>query len=100
MIDAIVLVLVIAGGAFTFIAGLGLVRLPDVLNRMHASTKAGTLGSSLTLAGCAVYFESAAVTVRAVAIVLFLMLTAPIAAHMIGRAAARFRLARERDARE
>lgn len=95
MTEYVILALFVIGGGFAFIAGLGLVRLPDVLNRMHASTKAGTLGSSLTLAGCAVYFNEGGVTVRAVATVLFLMLTAPIAAHMIGRAAARARIARE-----
>lgn len=89
MTETIVALLALAGGGFTFIAGLGVVNLPDILNRMHASTKAGTLGSALTLAGTAVYFAEGSVIARVVAIILFLLMTAPIAAHMIGRAAFR-----------
>ena len=85
----IVSVLAIAGGLFGFFAGLGVLRLPGVLNKMHASTKAGTLGSALTLAAAAVHFGDISVSVRVIASVLFLLLTAPIAAHMIGRAAAK-----------
>lgn len=85
----LVAILAVAGGLFGAFAGLGLIRLRGVLNRMHASTKAGTLGSALTIAAAAVHFGDASVTVRAIATVLFLLLTAPVAAHMIGRAAAR-----------
>lgn len=85
----IVALLAIAGGLFGLFAGLGVLRLPGVLNKMHASTKAGTLGSALTLAAAAVHFGEVGVTVRVIATVLFLLLTAPIAAHMIGRAAAK-----------
>lgn len=85
----IVCLLAISGGLFGLFAGLGILRLPGVLNKMHASTKAGTLGSALTLAAAAVHFGDVSVTVRVIATVLFLLLTAPIAAHMIGRAAAR-----------
>lgn len=74
-------------GAFAVIAGLGTLRLQDVLLRMHASTKAGTLASGLALAAVALHFREAEVTAKAVLAVLFLLLTAPIAAHMIGRAA-------------
>lgn len=81
--------LVVLGGFFCFVAGLGVLRLPDVLIRMHASTKAGTLGAGLILAAVAVYFGDAATITRAIAAILFLLLTAPVAAHMIGRAAFR-----------
>lgn len=89
MIEIIVALLVLGGGAFVLIAAIGIVRLPDLLTRMHASTKAGTLGSLLVLAGLAVFVGSAMVISKVVATVLFLLLTAPIAAHMIGRAHAR-----------
>ena len=78
--------LVLSGAAFAFIASLGILRLPDVLTRMHASTKAGTLGSSLILAAVAAQFGDVSAIVKCVAAVLFLMLTAPLAAHMLGRA--------------
>lgn len=87
MIDYITAAFMLAGGIFALIAGLGLVRLPDVLIRMHASTKAGTLGAGLILGAVAVFFGDAATVTRAVAGIWFLLLTAPVAAHMIGRAA-------------
>lgn len=91
MIEVIAGLLALGGGFFTLVAGMGVYNLSDVLNRMHASTKAGTLGSALALAGAAVYFGDEGIAVRVLATVLFLMLTAPIAAHMIGRAAFRLR---------
>lgn len=79
--------LVVFGSFFMLIAALGVVRLPDLLTRMHAATKAGTLGAGVLLAAVAVLYGDAALTTRVVAGILFLMLTAPIAAHAIGRAA-------------
>jgi len=89
MAEIIMAALILLGGFFCFVAGLGVLRLPDVLIRMHASTKAGTLGSGLILAAVAVYFADTATITRAVATILFLLITAPVAAHMIGRAAFR-----------
>ena len=89
MIEIVVAAFLLLGGFFALIAAIGVLRLPDVLTRMHASTKAGTLGSSLILIGCAIFKADAEITVRVIAIILFLMLTAPIGAHMLGRAAAR-----------
>ncbi len=80
---------VLLGGFFCFVAGLGVLRLPDVLIRMHASTKAGTLGSGLILVAVAIFFADTATITRAVATILFLLGTAPVAAHMMGRAAFR-----------
>ena len=80
-------IICLLGGAFAVIAGVGTLRLQDVLIRMHASTKAGTLASGLVLAAVALHFRDAEVTSKAVIAVLFLVLTAPIAAHMLGRAA-------------
>ncbi|MFY9209531.1 MAG: monovalent cation/H(+) antiporter subunit G [Aestuariivita sp.] len=82
-------VLLILGGAFTLVAGIGIFRMPDVFIRMHASTKVGTLGSGLILAAVAVYFQEPSVIFKVVLVILFLVLTAPIGAHMIGRAALR-----------
>jgi multicomponent Na+:H+ antiporter subunit G len=86
MIEIIAGVLILGGAGFTLIAAIGIVRLPDLLTRMHASTKAGTLGSALVLAALATVFADTSITTKTVAAVLFLLLTAPIAAHMIGRA--------------
>ena len=81
--------LVLAGGIFALAAAVGVLRLPDVLIRMHASTKAGTLGCGLILVAVAVHFAETGIVARAVAAIVFLLLTAPVAAHMIGRAAYR-----------
>jgi len=87
MIDVIAGLLCLGGGAFAVIAALGILRLPDVLTRMHASTKAGTLASALILVAVAIEFQDIGVTAKAIAAILFLMLTAPLAAHMLGRSA-------------
>ena len=79
----------VLGGGFVAVAGIGMLRLPDVLIRMHASTKAGTLGCGLVVLGVAGYTADALAITKALLVVLFLLLTAPVAAHLIGRAAYR-----------
>lgn len=74
------------GAGFMLIAALGVWRMPDLLTRMHATTKAGVLGSGLMLLGLLVKYPELPILVRVLAIVGFTMLTAPIAAHAIGRA--------------
>jgi len=75
------------GSAFAFIAAVGVLSMPDVYMRMHAATKAGTLGAGFMLMALAVYFGGLGVVVEALAVFSFLLLTAPVAAHAIGRAA-------------
>jgi multicomponent Na+:H+ antiporter subunit G len=77
----------VIGAVFMFVAGLGIVRMPDLYLRMSASTKAATLGVSSVLVATAIYFNDLGITGRSAAIIAFLLLTAPVAAHMIGRAA-------------
>lgn len=87
MISALLVSLcVLTGCFFMMLAGLGALRMPDLLMRLHATTKAGTLGIGLIMIGVAVHFLDSGVTTRAMAIVLFIILTAPVAAHAIGRA--------------
>ena len=88
-LDLIVAACLLAGGFFLFVAGLGILRLPDVLIRMHASTKAGTLGVGLVFGAAALYFRNTAETAIAVLTIVFLLVTAPVAAHAIARAAYR-----------
>lgn len=87
ILDFVIGVTAIIGGIFTLIAATGLVKFPDVFMRMHASTKAGTLGASLCLIVSMLFFKDTEVSVKAVLAIIFLMLTGPIAAHLIGRAA-------------
>lgn len=82
-------VLLLLGAAFVAVAALGLVRLPDLYLRMHSVAKAGTLGCGLILAGVALAIPNLGVLLRVLGAVLFLLVTAPIASHLIGRAAHR-----------
>lgn len=86
MNELIASLLQLLGAGFMLIAALGLWRMPDLLTRMHATTKAGVLGAGLMLFGLLFLYPDLPVFVRVVAIVGFTMLTAPIAAHVIGRA--------------
>ena len=84
---AIVTVLVVVGSFFLLIGTIGLLRLPDVYNRMHASSKAATLGaSSMLLAGFVYYGPQGAGLTSLVGIV-FLFITAPTGSHLISRSA-------------
>ncbi|MFP2896804.1 monovalent cation/H(+) antiporter subunit G [Corallococcus sp. 4LFB] len=78
--------LLLSGALFMGLAALGLARLPDLFCRMQAATKSGTAGAGLLLLGTAVYFEDTQVATRALAVVAFLFLTAPVAAHLLARA--------------
>jgi multicomponent Na+:H+ antiporter subunit G len=79
--------LLLTGALFVLVAALGILRLPDLLMRMHAATKAGTLGAGLLLIAVAVAVPETGVIARAIATIVFLLLTAPIAAHVIAHAA-------------
>lgn len=78
--------LMVGGTAFMLVAAIGLLRLPDLYTRMHAVTKAGTLGVGLLLLSAAVAFGDVSVATRSLVALLFVLLTAPVSAHMIGRA--------------
>ncbi len=82
-------ILLLAGTLFCLVAAVGMLRLPDTLIRMHAATKAGTLGAGFILAAQAVAAGELGTTLKVIAVIVFLLLTAPVAAHLIGRAAYR-----------
>lgn len=79
--------LLLVGSVFCLVAAVGMLRLPDTLIRMHAATKAGTLGAGCILAAEAVMTANLGTTLKVAAVILFLLLTAPVGAHLIGRAA-------------
>jgi len=87
MLEILSAFFMIAGGLFCFIASLGMLRLPDTIIRMHAATKAGALGSGLIFLSLAFFYTDLSTSLRAFAAIMFLLLTAPVAAHLIGRAA-------------
>jgi multicomponent Na+:H+ antiporter subunit G len=89
-LQAAVVVAFIAVGLFFLTVGtVGLVRLPDVYNRMHATSKATTLGAASIFLGGFVYFGPQGAGLVSLVGILFLFLTAPTGAHMISRAAQR-----------
>ena len=87
MREVISVILLIIGTAFIFISALGVVRMPDLYLRMSASTKTGTLGVGSILLAAAIYFNELGIASRAIATLFFVLLTAPVAAHLMGRAA-------------
>ena len=76
----------LGGAFFVLAAGVGAVRFPDLLARMHAGTKPQTLGLILVLVGLALRLRSGGAVWALVLVVVFGLLTAPVAAHMVGRA--------------
>lgn len=87
MAENLSLVFLFTGTVFMLLASIGVVRLPDLFMRMHSSTKSATLGVSCTMLGAALHFGEFTFWMRALAVAVFLLATAPVAAHMIGRAA-------------
>jgi len=87
--DVVTAVLVLLAALMCFAAGVGLLRFPDVLSRLHAATKPQILGLIAIVADVAVTNPSLGTITLAVAIVFFQSLTAPASAHLVGRAAYR-----------
>lgn len=87
--DLIAAVLLLLGGILTIAAGVGLVRFPDAPSRLHAATKPQVLGLILVLIALAVSSRSWSMLLLLIPVVVFQMLTAPISAHIVGRAAYR-----------
>ena len=83
----VTIALLAAGSSLMLLSAVAVVRFPDFYARMQASTKASTLGIACLALAAAVHFGSLAITSRALALVVFVFLTAPVAAHVIGRAA-------------
>ena len=86
LVEIVCLVLAAVGVFLQLVAAVGVLRMPDLLTRMHASSKAATLGAALIILAAGLHFGGTGPVVRAVLIILFLFITAPVAAHMIGRA--------------
>jgi len=81
------LICIFIGAAFMLISAIGVVRLPDLYLRMSASTKSSTLGVIFILLAAVAFFDHLSISSRAIATIMFLLLTAPVAAHRMGRAA-------------
>jgi multicomponent Na+:H+ antiporter subunit G len=86
MTEILTSLLLLLGSFLCLMAALGIVRLPDALTRMHAATKAGTLGVGLLVVAEVVFYRDLGISLRAATIIFLLLLTTPVAAHLIGRA--------------
>lgn len=86
-IDIVSWVLLAGGAAFLFVAGIGILRLPDVFTRMHAAGIGDTLGAALISAGLMVQSGFTLVTVKLLFVLLFLFFTSPTATHALAKAA-------------
>lgn len=87
--EILVSAFLLLGGGLILIAAIGILRLPDLFTRMHAATKTGTVGVSAVTIGMMIHFGNITVTSRGFLVIAFFLLTAPVAAHMIARAAYR-----------
>lgn len=87
IVETSVAVLMVIGTLFCLLAAVGLVRMPDIFSRIQASTKATTLGAGLVMIAVAIFFSQEAAITRALAVMLFLFITAPVSGHMLSRAA-------------
>ncbi|MCL2454123.1 MAG: monovalent cation/H(+) antiporter subunit G [Micrococcales bacterium] len=84
--DVVAAVCFLSGSFLAFAAGLGALRFPDLAARMHAGTKPQTLGLILVLIGLGLRLRSGGAVWALVLVAIFAMLTAPVAAHLVGRA--------------
>jgi multicomponent Na+:H+ antiporter subunit G len=88
VVELLTVLVAAIGVFFMVVSSVGLVRLPDLYTRVHAAGKAGTLGIIGVLAGVGVYYiTNLTVVVEMIALIAFFFLTAPVAAHMLDRAA-------------
>ncbi len=89
VLQILVAVLLITGCVLALLAAVGLHRLPDLFCRMHAATKPATLGLVLVALAVAVTVTTRGASIKLLLVVALQFLTAPVSAHMVGRAAYR-----------
>ncbi len=85
MTDILIVTFATLGAVFALLAAIGILRMPDTFLRISVNTKAATLGVGLLLGAAAIYFGDFAVSTRVQAIIIFIVLTAPVGAHLIAR---------------
>lgn len=87
MNEIVGMIFIIIGLIFDFLGCLGLIRLPDVYNRLQASTKCVTLGTCSILFGLFLFKGLSAAGIKAILCIIFIILTAPVSAHALARGA-------------
>lgn len=88
MLELLISALIVTGGVFVMVGSLGLIKLPDLMTRLHAPTKATTLGVAGPLIASMLYFlgVEGTLSIHEVLITLFLFITAPVTAHFVAKA--------------
>jgi multicomponent Na+:H+ antiporter subunit G len=89
LINIFIILFLIIGAFITLSASIGIIRFPDIYTRLHAATKASTLGVAFILIGAFIYLyvKEDIISGKLLIGIIFIMVTAPVSAHMIGRAA-------------
>jgi multicomponent Na+:H+ antiporter subunit G len=85
MIDILICITSGLGALFVLLAAVGTLRMPDQYLRISVNTKAATLGVGLLLVSAALFFLEISVFTRVVTVIIFILITAPVGAHLIGR---------------
>ena len=85
-VHVVAAVLFLAGSFLAMVAGSGIARFPDLLSRMHAATKPQVLGLGMLMTALALEIRTGVVVWTLLLVVLFQLITAPVSAHMVGRA--------------
>ncbi len=86
MSDVIIGIVASFGALFILLAAIGIIRMPDLYLRISVTTKAATLGIGLIMFAAGIYFNESSINTRVLAIIFFIFLTAPVGAHLMGRA--------------
>lgn len=96
-LEVLISVLLFAGACFALVGSIGLARLQDFFMRLHGPTKATTLGVGGVIVGSIIFFsnQGQGLSLHELLIALFLFITAPVSAHIVGKAALHMQLACE-----
>lgn len=89
MVSAFAAVLALVGASFSLLAAVGVLRMPDTITRMHAATKVSAFGGGTTLAAAALHFGDPALAARCAVAIGLIMISTPVAAHLLARASRR-----------
>jgi multicomponent Na+:H+ antiporter subunit G len=87
VVDILSWIFLVVGSLFIIVGGLGLLRLPDFYTRVHAASVTDTVGSWLVLVGLMLQAGLSLVTAKLVLVLIFLVLTSPLASHALTKAA-------------
>lgn len=85
MKELFISILILLGSFFILIAAVGLLRFKDLFSRMHATTKATSFGILILIIGVGLFYSTAIIWLKAAIVVIFIYLTAPLAAHSIAK---------------